>query len=67
LRGQFHEVSLTGDAFLSLEELQRRHILRVLELVGGNKVRAAEILGVGRATIYQLLARMRVEHKEESA
>lgn len=65
LRGEFSDESLSGDAFLSLEELQRRHVLRVLKLVGGNKVRAAEILGVGRATIYQLLARMKLEKSEE--
>jgi DNA-binding NtrC family response regulator len=67
LRSGFNDESVTGDDFLSLEETQRRHVLKVLELVGGNKVRAAEILGVGRATIYQLLARMRIEKKEESA
>lgn len=55
------------DSYLSLEEVQRRHVLRVLEAVGGNKMRAAEILGVGRATIYQILARMKVQAKEESA
>jgi len=59
---------LTADeSLLSLEEVQRRHVLRVLELVGGNKSRAAEILGVGRATIYELLGRMKVEKKEETA
>lgn len=64
-----HEFSgLTADEnLLSLEEVQKRHILRVLDLVGGNKSRAAEILGVGRATIYELLGRMKVEKKEESA
>jgi len=67
LRGELTDEAITGDAYLSLEELQRRHVLRVLELVGGNKVRAAEILGVGRATIYQLLARMKLEKKEETA
>ncbi len=54
-----------SDAFLSLEELQRRHVLRVLEGVGGNKARAAEVLGIGRATIYQLLSRMKPEERED--
>ena len=59
---------ITNDeSLLSLAELQKRHILRVLNLVGGNKSRAAEILGVGRATFYELLGRMKIEKKEESA
>jgi len=41
--------------------------VRVLERVGGNKARAAEILGVGRATIYQLLSRMKLEKRGETA
>ena len=60
-----HE-SLAGDeGFLSLDEMQRRHILRVLEGVGGNKARAAEVLGIGRATIYQLLSRMKPEERKQ--
>jgi len=68
LRGPLNE-DLGGDeTFLSLDEMQRRHILRVLEGVGGNKARAAEVLGIGRATIYQLLARMKIEEpKKETA
>jgi DNA-binding NtrC family response regulator len=47
-----------GD-LLSFEALQRHHLLHVLEHVGGNKARAAEILGISRATIYEMLARMK--------
>ena len=65
LRGPLVEDLAGDETFLSLEELQRRHILRVLEGVGGNKARAAEVLGIARATIYQLLSRMKVEGPEK--
>jgi DNA-binding NtrC family response regulator len=48
-----------GEEILSLEEVQRRHILKVIELLGGNKTRAAEVLGIGRATIFKILASMK--------
>ncbi len=40
---------------VSLEEVERRYILRVLEAVGGNKAQAARILGLGRKTLYRKL------------
>ena len=39
----------------SLAEIERRHVLRVLESVDGNKLRAAKILGINRATVYRIL------------
>ena len=39
-----------------IEEIQRLHARRVLEKVGGDKVMAAQILKVSRATLYRLLA-----------
>ena len=49
----------TGDTTLiSLAEVERNHVRRVMELVGGNKLRAAEILGISRSTLYNLLAPM---------
>ncbi|MGB9431582.1 MAG: helix-turn-helix domain-containing protein, partial [Candidatus Acidiferrum sp.] len=44
---------------LTFEELQRRHLQRVLEHVEGDKTRAAEILGISRSTLYNLLARIK--------
>ena len=41
--------------FQTLAEVERTHARRVLEMVGGNKLRAAEILGISRSTLYNLL------------
>ena len=46
-----------SDLDLSLDEIQVVHAHRVVDHVNGDKVRAAEILGVSRATLYRLLAR----------
>jgi two-component system, NtrC family, response regulator HydG len=56
VRGLSREAAGPDESLLSLDELQKRHTMRVLEHVGGNKSQAAEILGISRATIYQFLA-----------
>ncbi len=40
-----------GPEPLGLEAMERRHIARVLKMTGGNKSRAAKILGVDRRTL----------------
>ncbi|HVF50749.1 MAG TPA: sigma-54 dependent transcriptional regulator [Pyrinomonadaceae bacterium] len=40
---------------LTLEEIERRHIRRVLEEVNGNRERAAAILGISARTLYRKL------------
>jgi DNA-binding NtrC family response regulator len=42
---------------VSLEEMERRYILRVMEAVAGNKTMAAQILKMGRKTLYRKLDR----------
>jgi transcriptional regulator with PAS, ATPase and Fis domain len=44
-----------------LSEIERRQILRVLQETGGNKTKAAEILGIQRRTLYKKLARIERE------
>jgi DNA-binding NtrC family response regulator len=42
---------------LSLEDVRKVHIQRVLEMCQGNRLRAAQILGIGRTSLYRYLKR----------
>jgi len=42
---------------MTLEELKRWYVALVLDEAGGNKVRAAELLGIDRRTLYRILER----------
>jgi DNA-binding NtrC family response regulator len=53
------EPATQEEKLLTFEELQTRHLRRVMEYVEGDKTRAAEILGVSRSTLYNLLARIK--------
>jgi len=45
---------------LTLDELERRHIRRVLEVTGGNRPKAAKILGVNVTTVYRKLEKYNI-------
>jgi len=45
----------------SLDDLERRYILHVLDATGSNRKRAAEILGINRKTLYRMAARFEIE------
>ena len=45
--------AITDERYLSLAELERRHILRVLESTSGNMTAAAKRLGVDRGTLHR--------------
>ncbi len=46
---------------MTLDEVRRWYANQVLDEVGGNKLRAAEILGVDRGTLYRILKRPSTE------
>ncbi len=50
----------------SLDEIERRYLLHVIEQVGGNRTRAAEVLGIDRRTLYRMAERFGIELSEES-
>jgi DNA-binding NtrC family response regulator len=54
------------DALLSLEEVEKRHLARVLKETQGNKVKAAKILGIDRRTLYRMAERFGLELGDEA-
>ena len=49
------------DDWPTLDVLRLRYIARVLERSGGNKTRAAEVLGIDRRTLNRILSRERAK------
>jgi len=50
---------------LSLEEVRKVHIQRVLEMCQGNRLRTAQFLGIGRTSLYRYLKRDGLDTRKE--
>jgi len=61
--------SLEGDDWkpLSLDEVRKLHIRRVLDLCQGNRLKAAQFLGIGRTSLYRYLKRDGMETRKEKS
>src|SRR5215472_1732414 len=51
----------TGNPSSTLEDMERQHIIRVLQEHAGNKSRAARALGIERKTLYQKARRLGID------
>lgn len=56
--------ALFGD-LPSLDELERRYLIHVLEASQGNSTRAAEIMAIDRRTLYRMIERYKIEGEAE--
>jgi DNA-binding NtrC family response regulator len=54
-----------GNRRLSLAEVEEQYIKTTLAATGGNKTEAARILGISRKNLYERLARMRTEVRDQ--
>ena len=61
---EFDEMPLAIDASLTLEDMEKTRILRALERANGNRMLAAELLGIGRTTLYNKIRLYGIKHKE---
>ena len=50
---------------LTLEELEKRHIEKVLRITAGNRPKAAKILGVNVSTVYRKIEKYNLERRGE--
>jgi DNA-binding NtrC family response regulator len=50
----------------TLEEVEKQYLMRVLREVGGNKVKAARVLGIDRRTLYRMAERFGLEVGESN-
>jgi transcriptional regulator with PAS, ATPase and Fis domain len=54
-------ISTSTDLSATLDEVEKRHVLAVLDQQGGNKQAAADVLGISRRSLFDRLARWKGE------
>ncbi len=54
-------IDLYGSKRFSLSAVEKRHILKVLELYQGNISKSAKALGIGRNTLYRKMKNLRID------
>lgn len=57
----FDEMPLAADASLALDDMERKQIIHALEQAKGNRKLAAELLGIGRTTLYSKMKTYGIE------
>lgn len=57
----FDEIPSAADASPALDDMERKQIIRVLEQAKGNRKLAAELLGIGRTTLYNKMKAYGIE------
>lgn len=50
--------AMSGEDLMTLEEVSRAYIIKVLEMTGGNKARTSEILGINRTSLWRMIQRL---------
>lgn len=62
---EFDEMPSSAGASLALSDMEKvRILLHALEQSGGNRKLAAELLGIGRTTLYDKMKKYNIRHKE---
>ncbi len=61
---EFGEMTLTDDTSLALSDMEKKQIIHALKQANGNRTLAAELLGIGRTTLYNKIRQYGIRFKE---
>ena len=66
LRGNSSQIDATSHEIVSLELLEKSHIIRTLNATDWNRSKTARLLGIDRKTLYDKIKRYQIEPQEET-